>query len=63
MWRGPSGEHQLGLMTCVTGVQHPVVVVGDFNVQPEEFMTTTMGSIMQVAVLATWGNHQHGRRT
>ena len=42
-----------GLMTFVTGLAKPVIVVGDFNTTPEEFMATTMSSVMQVSMLAT----------
>lgn len=42
-----------GLLTFTTGIQQPVAMMGDFNITPEEFMTTTMASIMQVQVLAT----------
>lgn len=31
----------------------PVIIVGDFNATPEEFMSTSMSSIMQVTALAT----------
>ena len=41
------------LLTFVTGLQKPVIICGDFNVTPEEFMTTTMSSIMKVQVVAT----------
>ena len=42
-----------GLLTFVTGLVKPVIVLGDFNVTPEEFMTTSMSSIMKVQVIAT----------
>ena len=42
-----------GLLSFVTSVVKPVIICGDFNITPEEFMTTTMGTIMQVQVLAT----------
>ena len=42
-----------GLLTFVTSLAKPVIVFGDFNITPEEFMATTMGTIMQVQVLAT----------
>ena len=41
------------LLTFVTGIHKPVIIAGDFNVTPEEFMTTTMSSIMKVQVVAT----------
>lgn len=40
-----------GLLTFVTGLQKQVIIMGDFNITPEEFMTTTMAQIMQVQVL------------
>lgn len=42
-----------GLMTFVTGLAKPVTVIGDFNITPEEFMATTIGTVMQVSMLAT----------
>ena len=42
-----------GLLAFVTGLAKPVIVVGDFNTTPEEFMATTMSSVMQVSMLAT----------
>lgn len=42
-----------GLLTFVTRLAKPVIVVGDFNATPEEFMTTTMSTVLQMQVLAT----------
>ena len=42
-----------GLISFVTSIAKPVVIAGDFNTSPEEFMTTTMTTIMQVQVLAS----------
>ena len=46
-----------GLMTFVTGLAKPVIVVGDFNTTPEEFMATTMSSVIPDA-----GQHAGHRR-
>lgn len=61
---GPQGHTNAqlwaGLLSFVTSVVKPVIILGDFNVSPEEFMTTTMSTIMQVQVLATgadYGKH------
>ena len=42
-----------GLLTFVTSLAKPVIILGDFNITPEEFMATTMNTIMQVQVVAT----------
>ena len=42
-----------GLLTYVTDLRQPVIIVGDFNAEPREFMNTTVGGKMQVTVLAT----------
>lgn len=42
-----------GLIAFVTSLAKAVIIVGDFNITPEEFMSTTMNTIMQVQVLAT----------
>ena len=36
-----------GLLTFVTGSQKPVIILGDFNITPEKFMTTTVSSIIR----------------
>lgn len=38
-----------GLMTFVTDLIDPVIIAGDFNVAPEEFMTTSLAGTMQVS--------------
>lgn len=43
----------VGLVACVRNSQKQVIVMGDFNITPEVFMTTTMAQRMQVQVLAT----------
>ena len=35
-----------GLLTFVAGLQKPVIITGDFNITPEEFMTTTKNTIL-----------------
>ena len=42
-----------GLIAFVTSLQKQVIIMGDFNVSPEVFMTTTMAQHMQVQILAT----------
>ena len=42
-----------GLISFVTSMTKQVIIAGDFNISPEEFMTTTMSTIMQVQVLAS----------
>ena len=42
-----------GLITFVTGVNQPCIIIGDFNLTPGEFMATTMSTAMQVQVVAT----------
>ena len=42
-----------GLISFVTGVNHPCIIMGDFNINPGEFMATTMGTVMQVQMVAT----------
>lgn len=42
-----------GLISFVTSMTKPVIIAGDFNISPEELMTTTMSTIMQVQVLAS----------
>ena len=42
-----------GLLTFVTNLATPAIVIGDFNITPEEFMTTSMNTVMQMQVLAT----------
>ena len=37
------------VVTFVAGVAKPVIVIGDFNITPEEFMATTMSTVMQVS--------------
>ena len=37
-----------GLISFVTSMTKQIIIAGDFNISPEEFMTTTMGTIMQV---------------
>ena len=52
--QGPTNaELWAGLIAFVTSIQKPVVIVGDFNVTPETFMTTTIGQHMQLQVCAT----------
>ena len=51
-----------GLLTFVTGMQKPVIICGDFNITPEEFMTTTMSTIMGVQVVATGEDTCHTGR-
>ena len=41
------------LLAFVTSLQKQVIIMGDFNVAPEVFMTTTMAQHMQVQILAT----------
>ena len=42
-----------GLISFVTGVNHPCIIMGDFNITPGEFMATTIGTVMQVQMVAT----------
>ena len=42
-----------GLMTFATAISKPLIVIGDFNLTPEEFMTTTIGTVLQMQVVAT----------
>lgn len=51
-----------GLLTFVTSVSKPVIIMGDFNITPEEFMVTTMSTIMQVQVLASGEDTCHTGR-
>ena len=52
--QGPTNSQLwAGLMSFVTSVHKPVIVAGDFNLDPGAFMTTTMAQVMQVQVLAT----------
>lgn len=52
--RGHSGLHQCTALVrashLVTGLSKPVTIIGDFKITPEEFMTTTVGTVMQVHV-------------
>ena len=41
------------LLTFVSSLATPAIVIGDFNITPEEFMTTSMSTVMQMQVLAT----------
>ena len=47
--QGPNTLLWSGLMTFVTGLAKPVIAIGDFNITPEEFMATTMSTVMQVS--------------
>ena len=52
--QGPTNSQLwAGLISFVTSVRKPVIVAGDFNLDPGAFMTTTMAQVMQVQVLAT----------
>ena len=52
--QGPTNSQLwAGLLSFVTSVHKPVIVAGDFNLDPGAFMTTTMAQVMQMQALAT----------
>ena len=48
-----NAELWASLTAFVTSINKPVVIMGDFNITPENFMTTTLGQHMHVQVIAT----------